>query len=223
MTDSQVAPAASAASPTRASSGAMAGVPPSTLKSKTWMPRCTVDLLWSDMADRRSLSALEVKEAICRRAPPAAARRQIEKVSVGGESRLDERELAGECLEPGPTGDGLVLGEEDDLQLADQSWQQLEEQRHDGGLELVERLVQQHRRAAARAVGGGGELRHDALGERHGVVVGQGGGARRQRPERSDVLAEPGRGLDLGAVVDRPVHVGVTGERAPGAGGVAAT
>src|ERR671917_932561 len=119
MTDSQAAPAASAASPIRASSGAIAGVPPSTVNSMTWMPRCTAPSCGPGQADRRTLSAREVKLEVCRRTPPAAARRQTAKVSVGGEGRLDQCELAGQRLEAGPTRDGPLPGVEDEPQVSE--------------------------------------------------------------------------------------------------------
>ena len=153
------------------------------------------------------------------RSPPSRRRGCCRCDGVLGVSRWRGRARPATARRPaprgGPAGDRLVLGEEDDLQVADEARQQLEEQRYDGGLELVERLVEQDRRAGAGDVGGGVELRHDGVGQGDGVVVGQVGGARRQRPQGGDVLPEPGRGLDLGAVLGRPAEVDVAGQRPP--------
>src|ERR687898_3631927 len=88
--------------------------------------------------------------------------------SVGGEGGLDQGELAGQGLETGPAGDGLVLREEHDLQVAYEPGQQLEQQRDDRRLELIERLVEQHRRAGGGGRWGGGGVGGEGPGPRPG-------------------------------------------------------
>src|SRR5688500_6235038 len=82
--------------------------------------------------------------------------------------RLDHRHLAGERLEPGPRGDLLVVGEEDDLLLAGPLDEQLEQRRPVLAGDLAERVVEHHRQALA--TGGAAAELLEAVAQELGVA-----------------------------------------------------